>query len=53
MDNGLTKNEASEALSQLAFCAGWPDVFSAQPIAKSVFEKRPSGASSRQRAAAY
>ncbi len=41
MDNGLTKEEASEALTQLAFYAGWPNVFSALPVAKDVFEKRP------------
>jgi 4-carboxymuconolactone decarboxylase len=40
MDNGLTQSEASEALTQLAFYAGWPNVFSALPVAKEVFEKR-------------
>jgi len=40
MDNGLTQAEASEALTQLAFYAGWPNVFSALPIAKDVFAKR-------------
>jgi 4-carboxymuconolactone decarboxylase len=42
MDSGLTKPEASEALTQLAFYAGWPNVFSALPVAKAVFEKRPA-----------
>jgi 4-carboxymuconolactone decarboxylase len=41
MDNGLTKKEASEVLTQLAFYAGWPNVFSALPVVKAVFEKRP------------
>jgi 4-carboxymuconolactone decarboxylase len=41
MDNGLTKAEASETLAQLAFSAGWPNVFSALPVVKSVLEKRP------------
>src|SRR6266436_2585094 len=41
MDNGLTQAEASEVLTQLAFYAGWPNVFSALPVAKDVFEKRP------------
>ena len=41
MDNGLTQTEASEALTQLAFYAGWPHVFSALPAVKDVFEKRP------------
>jgi 4-carboxymuconolactone decarboxylase len=40
MDNGLTQTEASEAITQLAFYAGWPNVFSAMPVAKDVFEKR-------------
>src|ERR1700752_3891407 len=31
MDNGLTRDEASEAMTQLAFYAGWPNVFSALP----------------------
>jgi 4-carboxymuconolactone decarboxylase len=40
MDNGLTKAQASEMLTQLAFYAGWPNVFSAIPVVKAVFEKR-------------
>ena len=40
MDNGLTQAEASEIFTQLAFYAGWPNVFSALPVAKEVFEKR-------------
>src|SRR2546422_2820537 len=40
MDNGLTQTEASEAITQLAFYVGWPNVFSAMPVAKDVFEKR-------------
>lgn len=40
MDNGLTREQASEALTQLAFYAGWPNVFSALPVVKDVFEKR-------------
>jgi 4-carboxymuconolactone decarboxylase len=41
MDNGLTQTQAAEVLTQLAFYAGWPNVFSALPVAKEVFEKRP------------
>jgi 4-carboxymuconolactone decarboxylase len=41
MDNGLTKAEASEVLTQLAFYTGWPSVFSALPVVKSALEKRP------------
>jgi 4-carboxymuconolactone decarboxylase len=42
MDNGLTKAQASEVLTHLAFYAGWPNVFSALPVARDVYEKRPS-----------
>lgn len=41
MDNGLTQAQASEVLTHLAFYAGWPNVFSALPVAKDVFAKRP------------
>jgi 4-carboxymuconolactone decarboxylase len=41
MDNGLTQPQAAEALTQLAFYAGWPSVFSALPVVKDVVEKRP------------
>lgn len=40
MDNGLTKEQASEVLTHLAFYAGWPNVFSALPVVKGVFEGR-------------
>jgi len=40
MDNGLTQAQASETLTHLAFYVGWPNVFSALPVAKDVFEKR-------------
>ncbi|WP_338157434.1 carboxymuconolactone decarboxylase family protein [Burkholderia multivorans] len=40
MDNGLTRSEASEVLTQLAFYAGWPNVFTALPIVRDVFDKR-------------
>src|SRR3954449_355323 len=41
MDNGLTKAQAGEVITHLAFYAGWPNAFSALPVAKDVFEKRP------------
>jgi 4-carboxymuconolactone decarboxylase len=41
MDNGLTKAQASEVLTHLAFYAGWPNAMSAVPVAKDVFDKRP------------
>jgi len=40
MDNGLTQGEAAEAITHLAFYVGWPNAFSAMPVAKEVFEKR-------------
>jgi 4-carboxymuconolactone decarboxylase len=43
MDNGLTEQEAGEMLTQLAFYAGWPNVFSAMPVFKDVFAKRAGG----------
>src|SRR5690242_5969155 len=39
MDNGLTKEQASEVLTHLAFYAGWPNVFSALPVVKRCFGK--------------
>jgi phosphohistidine phosphatase len=41
MNNGLTPAEIAEAITHLAFYVGWPNVFSAMPVAKDVFEKRP------------
>jgi 4-carboxymuconolactone decarboxylase len=41
MDNGLTKAQAAEVLTHLAFYAGWPNVFSAISVAKRVFDERP------------
>ena len=41
MDKGLTQTQAAEAISHLAYYVGWPNVFSAMPVAKAVFEKRP------------
>ena len=40
MDNGLTREQASEVLTHLAFYAGWPNVFSAMPVVKDVFAAR-------------
>lgn len=41
MDYGLTQVQAAEVITHLAFYAGWPNAFSALPVAKDVFEKRP------------
>ncbi len=44
MDNGLTQSEASEAITHVAFYAGWPRAMSAVPVLKSVFEARAANA---------
>ena len=41
MDHGLTEEQAGEAITTLAFHAGWPNAFSAVAVAKEVFAKRP------------
>ena len=41
MDNGLTREQAGEVLTHLAFYVGWPNVFSAMSVTKDVFSKRP------------
>jgi len=40
MNNGLTQEQIAEAVTHLAFYVGWPNVFSAMPVAKDAFEKR-------------
>jgi 4-carboxymuconolactone decarboxylase len=40
MDNGLTRDEASEVLTHMAFYSGWPTTFSALPVFKDVFAGR-------------
>jgi 4-carboxymuconolactone decarboxylase len=40
MDNGLTPEQTGEVITHPAFYAGWPNAFSALPIAKEVLEKR-------------
>jgi 4-carboxymuconolactone decarboxylase len=42
MDNGLTRAEAGEVVTHIAFYAGWPNAFSALPVVKSVFDARAS-----------
>lgn len=41
MDSGLTLAQAAEVINHLAFYVGWPNAFSALPVAKEVFENRP------------
>lgn len=40
MENGLTRDEAAELVTQVAFYGGWPNAFSALPVMKGVFESR-------------
>ncbi len=40
MDNGLTQAQAAEVITHVAFYAGWPNAFSAVPVAKAVFDSR-------------
>jgi 4-carboxymuconolactone decarboxylase len=40
MDNGLTRQEASEVVTHVAFYAGWPRAMSAVPVLTKVFETR-------------
>jgi 4-carboxymuconolactone decarboxylase len=41
MDNGLTKEQAGEVLTHLAFYVGWPNAMSALPVFQHVFANRP------------
>ncbi len=41
MDNGLTQAQAAEVITHVAFYVGWPNAFSALPVAKGVFDNRP------------
>jgi 4-carboxymuconolactone decarboxylase len=40
MDNGLTRPQAAEVVTHLAFYADWPNAFSVVPVVKGVFENR-------------
>lgn len=40
LDNGLTQEQAGEVVTQIAFYAGWPNAFSAGPVAAEVFKSR-------------
>lgn len=39
-DNGLTEAELVEAITHLAFYAGWPSAVTASVVAKEVFQKK-------------
>ncbi|MGH7427513.1 MAG: carboxymuconolactone decarboxylase family protein [Candidatus Methylomirabilaceae bacterium] len=40
LDNGLTREELSEAFTHLAFYAGWPNAIRVAQVAKQVFQER-------------
>jgi 4-carboxymuconolactone decarboxylase len=44
MDNGLSRAEASEVVTHVAFYAGWPRAMSAVPVLKQVFQAREAKA---------
>jgi 4-carboxymuconolactone decarboxylase len=48
MDNGLTREEAAEVVTHVAFYAGWPRAMSAVPVVEKVF----AGRSAKSEAAA-
>ena len=39
LENGVTKQEIVEAITQIAFYAGWPPAMTALPIIKKVFDE--------------
>ena len=39
-DNGVTQEELIEAMTHLAFYAGWPNAITAITVAKDVFQKK-------------
>jgi len=39
LENGVTRDEIIEAITHVAFYAGWPSAMTALPIAKAVFEE--------------
>ncbi len=43
LDNGLSRDELIEAITHLAFYAGWPAANTAVMIARRVFEEREPG----------
>jgi 4-carboxymuconolactone decarboxylase len=40
IQNGLTETEVKEAITHLAFYAGWPKAVSAMNVAKSIFNNQ-------------
>lgn len=44
MDNGLSREEAAEVVTHLAFYAGWPNAMSALPVIRQVIADRATAA---------
>src|SRR6476469_1983832 len=42
VENGVTKTELIEAITHLAFYAGWPNAMTAIGMAKKLFEQAPA-----------
>lgn len=40
LDNGVTKEELGEVITQMAFYAGWPTAAHASKLAKEVYDER-------------
>ena len=40
LDNGVTKDEIAEVITQMAFYAGWPTAANAVKVAKEVYDER-------------
>ncbi|MCH8063904.1 MAG: carboxymuconolactone decarboxylase family protein [Chloroflexi bacterium] len=40
LDNGVTKEEIGEIITQMAFYAGWPTAANAVRVAKEVYDER-------------
>lgn len=52
MDNGLSKGQAAEVATHIAFYAGWPRAMSAVPVLQRVFASREAAAKPAARAPA-
>jgi len=42
LENGVTRDEIVELITQLAFYAGWPPAMTALQIARRVFDEQPA-----------
>jgi 4-carboxymuconolactone decarboxylase len=49
LENGVTRAELAEAITHLAFYAGWPTAISAATLARDVFARAPTQQAQRSR----